>query len=158
MGGEFVKGFHEESDIPADFADGDVRCLRVDVDDRRWAGVPLLPAAGKQLGRGSIAVAFEDPDLLFRTRTAEFATIVIRCHRTKGVTIRFSSKVPGTQSEIRDVTMDFGYGHAFTESARGLRTADLRRPAGEPPLLPTTRRWRSWKILRPSSSTGASTG
>ena len=43
--------------------------------------------------------------------------VVIRVQPDEGVTIRFGSKVPGTQMEVRDVTMDFGYGHSFTESS-----------------------------------------
>ena len=31
--------------------------------------------------------------------------------------MRFGSKVPGTAMEVRDVTMDFAYGEAFTESS-----------------------------------------
>jgi len=31
--------------------------------------------------------------------------------------MRFGSKVPGNAMEVRDVTMDFGYGSSFTESS-----------------------------------------
>ena len=43
--------------------------------------------------------------------------IVIRVQPDEGMTIRLAAKVPGTQMEIRDVNMDFGYGHAFTEAS-----------------------------------------
>ena len=42
--------------------------------------------------------------------------IVIRVQPDEGMTIRFSAKVPGTQMEIRDVNMDFGYGHSSPKS------------------------------------------
>ena len=36
--------------------------------------------------------------------------LVIRVQPDEGVTMRFGSKVPGHAMEVRDVTMDFGYG------------------------------------------------
>jgi glucose-6-phosphate 1-dehydrogenase len=33
------------------------------------------------------------------------------------VTLKFGSKVPGSQMEVRDVAMDFLYGQSFTESS-----------------------------------------
>ena len=42
---------------------------------------------------------------------------MIRVQPDEGVTIRFGSKVPGAGMQVRDVTMDFGYGHAFTEAS-----------------------------------------
>ena len=157
QGGEFVKGFHEESDIPADSRTETFAALRVDINNRRWAGVPFYLRAGKRLGRRvtEIAVAFKkSPNLLFReTDNDEFGqnAIVIRIQPDEGVTIRFGSKVPGTQSEIRDVTMDFGYGHAFTESSpEAYERLIFDVLLGEPPLFPDHSEVElSWKILDP---------
>ena len=157
QGGEFVKGFHEESDIPADSRTETFAALRVDINNRRWAGVPFYLRAGKRLGRRvtEIAVAFKkSPNLLFRdTDHEEFGqnAIVIRIQPDEGVTIRFGSKVPGTQSEIRDVTMDFGYGHAFTESSpEAYERLIFDVLLGEPPLFPDhSEVEQSWKILDP---------
>ena len=43
---------------------------------------------------------------------------MIRVQPDEGVTIRFGSKVPGAGMQVRDVTMDFGYGHAFTYATK----------------------------------------
>jgi glucose-6-phosphate 1-dehydrogenase len=43
--------------------------------------------------------------------------LVIRVQPDEGVTMRFGSKVPGSSMEVRDVSMDFLYGEAFTESS-----------------------------------------
>ena len=129
----------------------------MDINNRRWAGVPFYLRAGKRLGRRvtEIAVAFKkSPNLLFRdTDHEEFGqnAIVIRIQPDEGVTIRFGSKVPGTQSEIRDVTMDFGYGHAFTESSpEAYERLIFDVLLGEPPLFPDhSEVEQSWKILDP---------
>ena len=42
---------------------------------------------------------------------------MVRVQPDEGVTLRFGSKVPGSAMEVRDVSMDFLYGEAFTESS-----------------------------------------
>ena len=97
---------------------------------------------------------FRSPNRLFTPHdTEEFGqnAVVIRIQPDEGVTIRFGSKVPGTQSEIRDVTMDFGYGHAFTEaSPEAYERLILDVLLGDPPLFPRHEEVElSWKILDP---------
>jgi glucose-6-phosphate 1-dehydrogenase len=41
----------------------------------------------------------------------------VRVQPDEGVTLRFGSKVPGSAMEVRDVSMDFLYGEAFTEAS-----------------------------------------
>ena len=43
--------------------------------------------------------------------------LVVRVQPDEGMTLRFGSKVPGSPMEVRDVSMDFLYGEAFTESS-----------------------------------------
>lgn len=157
QGGEEVKSFIEEDDIPEDSRTETFAALRLEVYNRRWSGVPFYLRAGKRLGRRvtEIAVIFKrSPDRLFSSHDAgEFGNnaIVIRIQPDEGVTIRFDSKVPGTQAEIRDVTMDFGYGHAFTESSpEAYERLILDVLLGEPPLFPHHEEVElSWKILDP---------
>jgi glucose-6-phosphate 1-dehydrogenase len=53
--------------------------------------------------------------------------------------------------QVRDVTMDFGYGHAFTEdSPEAYERLILDVLLGEPPLFPRQREVElSWQILDP---------
>ena len=73
--------------------------------------------------------------------------------------MRFGSKVPGTAMEVRDVTMDFGYGHAFTESSpEAYERLILDVLLGDPPLFPRHEEVElSWKILDPIEASGPST-
>ena len=157
QGGQHVKAFHQEQDIPADSRTETYAALRVDINNRRWAGVPFYLRAGKRLGRRvtEVAVQFKrSPNLLFGDNGHEDLgqnVIVIRIQPDEGVTIRLGSKVPGTQSEIRDVTMDFGYGHSFTESSpEAYERLILDVLLGEPPLFPNHEEVElSWRILDP---------
>ena len=65
--------------------------------------------------------------------------------------MRFGSKVPGAAMEVRDVTMDFGYGRAFTESSpEAYERLILDVLLGDPPLFPRHEEVElSWKILDP---------
>ncbi|MGB3764731.1 MAG: glucose-6-phosphate dehydrogenase, partial [Ornithinimicrobium sp.] len=69
----------------------------------------------------------------------------------EGVTVRFGSKVPGSQMEVRDVTMDFGYGASFTESSpEAYERLILDVLLGDPPLFPRHEEVDlSWRILDP---------
>lgn len=157
QGGEHVNGFFDENDIPADSRTETFAALKVSIANRRWEGTPFYLRAGKRLGRRvtEIAVVFKkSSDRLFgeseNPQVGQNA-IVIRVQPDEGMTIRFSAKVPGTQMEIRDVNMDFGYGHSFTEeSPEAYERLILDVLLGEPPLFPRHEEVElSWKILDP---------
>jgi glucose-6-phosphate 1-dehydrogenase len=157
QGGEKVVGYLEEKGIPATSTTETYAAIRVDVDTRRWAGVPFYLRTGKRLGHRvtEIAIVFKRaPHLPFEsTATEELGSnaLVIRVQPDEGVTLRFGAKVPGTQMEVRDVTMDFGYGHSFTESSpEAYERLILDVLLGDPPLFPSREEVDlSWKILDP---------
>ena len=62
--------------------------------------------------------------------------------------------------EVRDVTMDFGYGHAFTESSpEAYERLILDVLLGDPPLFPRHEEVElSWKILDPITQYWAENG
>ena len=134
-----------------------LEAVRVDDLENSYALGQFYLRAGKRLGRRvtEIAVLFKkSADRLFGKETEVPAgqnAIVIRVQPNEGMTIRFAAKVPGTQMEIRDVNMDFGYGHSFTEeSPEAYERLILDVLLGEPPLFPRHEEVElSWKILDP---------
>jgi glucose-6-phosphate 1-dehydrogenase len=156
-GGVKVPGYLQEEGISADSRTETYAAVRLDIDTRRWAGVPFYLRTGKRLGRRvtEVAVVFERaPHLPFEsTSTEELGqnALVVRVQPDEGVTMRFGSKVPGTAMEVRDVTMDFGYGHSFTEdSPEAYERLLLDVLLGDPPLFPRHEEVElSWQILDP---------
>ena len=156
-GGEKVKGYLEEDRIPPNSRTETYAAIRIDIDNRRWAGVPFYLRTGKRLARRvtEIALGFKRaPHLPFaETDTEElgYNSIVLRIQPDEGVTLRFGAKVPGTQMEIRDVNMDFAYGEAFTESSpEAYERLILDVLLGDPPLFPQHEEVElSWEILDP---------
>lgn len=143
QGGEKVRSYVEEDGVPSDSRTDTYAALRLGIQTRRWAGVPFYLRAGKRLGRrvSEVALEFRRPPFLpFSPEQAAGMgsnTLVIRIQPDEGVTFRFASKVPGAQMLLRDVTMDFGYGHAFTEYApEAYERLILDVLLGDPPLFP----------------------
>ncbi|RQP11896.1 MAG: glucose-6-phosphate dehydrogenase [Microbacteriaceae bacterium] len=157
QGGERVPGFLEEDGMNPQSVTETYAALKLEINTRRWAGVPFYLRAGKRLGRRvtEIAVVFKRaPQYLFaesQTSALGSNALVIRVQPDEGVTIRFGSKVPGAGMQVRDVTMDFGYGHAFTEaSPEAYERLILDVLLGDPPLFPRHEEVElSWKILDP---------
>ncbi|MFB7250877.1 glucose-6-phosphate dehydrogenase [Microbacterium sp. NPDC056234] len=157
QGGEQVNSFLGEEGMHPQSTTETYAAIKLEIATRRWAGVPFYLRTGKRLGRRvtEVAVVFKRaPEHLFgRSNAAELGqnALVIRVQPDEGVTIRFGSKVPGNGTNVRDVTMDFGYGHAFTEaSPEAYERLILDVLLGDPPLFPRHEEVElSWKILDP---------
>jgi glucose-6-phosphate 1-dehydrogenase len=166
QGGQKVPGLLEEEGFAKDSTTETYAAITLEVDTRRWAGVPFYLRTGKRLGRRvtEIAVMFKRaPHLPFdSTDTDELGqnALVVRVQPDEGVTIRFGSKVPGNTMEVRDVTMDFSYGHAFTESSpEAYERLILDVLLGEPSLFPGNEEVElSWEILDPVLKAWAQAG
>jgi glucose-6-phosphate 1-dehydrogenase len=157
QGGKKVGGYLQEEDISVDSRTETYAALRLDVGNRRWAGVPFYLRTGKRLGRRvtEVAVSFKRaPHLPFNEHATEglgHNALVMRIQPDEGVTLRFGAKVPGTAMELRDVNMDFAYGGAFVESSpEAYERLILDVLLGDPPLFPQHEEVElSWKILDP---------
>ncbi|MBM7775271.1 glucose-6-phosphate 1-dehydrogenase [Actinokineospora baliensis] len=157
QGGQKVPGLLEEAGFDKNSTTETYAAITLEVNTRRWAGVPFFLRTGKRLGRRvtEIAVVFKRaPHLPFDdTATEELGqnALVVRVQPDEGVTMRFGSKVPGNQMEVRDVSMDFSYGHAFTESSpEAYERLLLDVLLGEPSLFPVNEEVElSWEILDP---------
>ena len=146
QGAEEVVGYLEEDGVDPKSVTETFAAVTLEVDTRRWAGVPFYLRTGKRLGKRvtEIAVVFKRaPHLPFEhTATEELGqnAIVIRVQPDEGVTIRFGSKVPGRADggprrhdglRLRLVV--------HRGLARGVRTPHPRRAARRPAALPAAR-------------------
>ncbi len=165
-GGEQVGGFLDEHGIAPDSITETYAAIRLDIDNSRWQGTPFYLRAGKRLGRRvtEIALVFKKaPNAAFADAAGGDIgnnALVIRVQPDEGVTLRFGSKVPGPNMEVRDVTMDFGYGNSFTQaSPEAYERLILDVLLGDPPLFPRHEEVaQSWKILDPITAHWATQG
>ena len=157
QGSEKVIGLLEEDGFSKDSITETFAAITVEIDTRRWAGVPFFLRTGKRLPRRvtEVALVFKRaPHLPFdATMTEELGknALVIRVQPDEGITTRFGSKVPGHAMEVRDVNMDFSYGSSFAEdSPEAYERLILDVLLGEPSLFPVNAEVElSWKILDP---------
>ncbi|GAB3697331.1 glucose-6-phosphate dehydrogenase [Mariniluteicoccus flavus] len=165
-GGVKVNGYLQEDGIDPKSITETYAAVRLDIDNRRWAGVPFYLRTGKRLARRvtEVALGFKQaPHLPFTdTDTEDLGrnALVMRIQPDEGITLQFGAKVPGTQMEIRQVNMDFAYGGSFTESSpEAYERLILDVLLGDPPLFPQREEVElSWQILDPVLNHWADTG
>jgi glucose-6-phosphate 1-dehydrogenase len=157
LAGQRVPGYLDEKDVPKDSTTETYAAVRLGIETRRWGGVPFYLRTGKRLPRRvtEIAVLFKRaPHLPFTaTDTVELGhnQLVVRVQPDEGVTLRFGSKVPGSAMEVRDVSMDFLYGAAFTEtSPEAYERLILDVLLGDQTLFPRDAEVdASWRVIDP---------
>ena len=166
LAGERVSGYQDEEGVAEGSTTETYAAVRLDVDTRRWAGVPFYLRTGKRLPRRvtEIGIVFKKaPHLPFsQSDTEELGSnqLVVRVQPDEGVTLRFGSKVPGTTMEVRDVAMDFLYGEAFTEnSPEAYERLLLDVLLGDAALFPRNEEVEaSWRIIDPIEELWAGDG
>jgi glucose-6-phosphate 1-dehydrogenase len=117
--GKEVPGYLEEEGVPDDSKTETFAALRLEVDNWRWAGVPIYMRTGKRLARKvtEIAVTLKPvPHLAFEAAGSvgvQPNQLVMTMQPNEGVSLSLGAKIPGTRMRIRPVNMEFLYGTAF---------------------------------------------
>jgi glucose-6-phosphate 1-dehydrogenase len=117
--GKPVPGYLEEEGIADDSRTETYAALRLEVDNWRWAGVPIYLRTGKRLARKvtEIAVTLKPvPHLAFEAAGSvgvQPNQLVMAVQPNEGVSLSLGAKIPGTRMRIRPVNMEFLYGTAF---------------------------------------------
>jgi glucose-6-phosphate 1-dehydrogenase len=118
-GGEPVPGYLEEDGVPPDSTTETYVALRLEVDNWRWAGIPIYLRTGKRLARKvtEIAVTLKPvPHLAFEAEGSvgvQPNQLILTMQPNEGVSLSLGAKIPGTRLRIRPVNMEFLYGTTF---------------------------------------------
>jgi glucose-6-phosphate 1-dehydrogenase len=117
--GREVPGYLDEEGVPGDSRTETYVALRLEVDNWRWAGVPIYLRTGKRLARKitEIAVQLQPvPHLAFQAEGSigvQPNLLIMTMQPNEGVSLSLGAKIPGTRMRIRPVNMEFLYGTAF---------------------------------------------
>jgi glucose-6-phosphate 1-dehydrogenase len=117
--GKEAVGYLDEEGVPESSATETYVGLRLEVDNWRWAGVPIYLRTGKRLARKvtEIAVTLKPvPHLAFQAQGSvgvQPNQIILTVQPNEGVSISLGAKIPGTRMRIRPVNMEFLYGTSF---------------------------------------------
>jgi len=118
-GGEEVRGYLEEDDVPGDSQTETYAALRLEVHNWRWAGVPIVLRTGKRLARKVTEIAVQlkpVPHLAFQSKGSvgvQPNQLILTMQPNEGVSLSLGAKIPGSRMRIRPVNMEFLYGTAF---------------------------------------------
>jgi glucose-6-phosphate 1-dehydrogenase len=157
VGGQQVPGYLEEADVPKDSTTETFAALRLEVDNWRWAGVPIYLRTGKRLARKitEIAVTLKPvPHLAFEQQGSvgvQPNQLIMTMQPNEGVSISIGAKIPGTRMRIRPVNMEFLYGTAFlSQSPEAYERLILDAMRGEATLFTRVDEVEAqWRIIDP---------
>jgi glucose-6-phosphate 1-dehydrogenase len=117
--GKEVPGYLDEEGVPDDSRTETYVALRLEVDNWRWAGVPIYVRTGKRLARKVTEIAVQlkpVPHLAFQAEGSvgvQPNQLIMTMQPNEGVSLSLGAKIPGTRMRIRPVNMEFLYGTAF---------------------------------------------
>jgi glucose-6-phosphate 1-dehydrogenase len=115
--GKAVPGYRQESNVSPTSTVETFVAMRIEIDNWRFAGVPIFIRAGKRLTKRmtEISVHFKHVPhaLLGQGGPVDPDVLAIRIQPDEGIGLRFVAKVPGPAMTLRPVTMDFRYGSTF---------------------------------------------
>jgi glucose-6-phosphate 1-dehydrogenase len=113
------EGYRAEEGVDPQSTTETFFAVKLVVDNWRWAGVPFYLRTGKRLPAqaSEIAIQFQTvPHLLFKKTAVEELEpnqLVIRIQPDEGCSLKFGTKVPGQEVEVRSVEMEFDYESDF---------------------------------------------
>jgi glucose-6-phosphate 1-dehydrogenase len=157
-----VPGYRQEPEVNPQSETETFVAAKLTVDDWRWSDIPFYLRVGKRLPKRAteIAIQFKEvPHRLFRESTTdpEANLLAIRIQPDEGIMLRFGAKVPGLGIDIRNVTMDFTYGSAFSvDSPDAYETLILDALLGDASLFTRADEVEeAWSIVDPIISAWA---
>ena len=115
INGRPVAGYLEEEGVAPDSSTETYVTMQLEVDNWRWAGVPIFIRAGKRLPKRitEIAILFKKaPGFLFGSEVSP-NVLAIQVQPDEGISLKVGAKPPGIRMRIHDVKMDFSYAPWF---------------------------------------------
>ncbi|QHI70754.1 glucose-6-phosphate dehydrogenase [Tichowtungia aerotolerans] len=120
--GDDINAFREEDRVSPDSQTETFVALRMEINNWRWAGVPIYLRTGKRMSKKTteIAVQFRIPAMqLFQHVACEGDvcdltgvkpnTLIFRIQPDEGIFLQVSAKRPSMQLVVESVDMDFSY-------------------------------------------------
>jgi glucose-6-phosphate 1-dehydrogenase len=144
-GDQPVKGYREEDRVDPQSQTETFTAVKLELENWRWAGVPFYLRAGKRLAKRvtEVTIQFKQPPQLLFNRLGQGPCkeiqpnlLTMRIQPDEGISLRFGAKVPGPETNVCPVVMDFRYATAFgVNSANGYERLLLDAMLGDQTLF-----------------------
>jgi glucose-6-phosphate 1-dehydrogenase len=117
IGGEGVKGYLQEDNIPTGSATETFVALKAHINNWRWANVPIFLRTGKRMAerRSDIVIEFADtPFSIFPdSPRAAVNRLLIRLQPEEHIELQMMAKEPGSGMRLKPATLKLDLGSAF---------------------------------------------
>jgi glucose-6-phosphate 1-dehydrogenase len=160
--GKAVSGYRDEPNVSKASNVETFCAMRLEVDNWRFAGVPIFIRAGKRLTKRITEISVHFKNVPHQLLTNHGVTgpaadpidpdvLAIRIQPDEGIGLRFMAKVPGPSMTLRPVTMDFRYGSTFGGSGpEAYERLILDSMLGDPTLFARADEVSAaWKFVTP---------
>ena len=158
INGHEVPGYREEEKVPPDSDVETYVAARVEIENWRWAGVPIFLRTGKRLPfkATAIEIAFKDVPRSYFGGTAPAGlrpnSLALNIQPKEEINFSFVAKVPGPSINVKPVTMTFKYeGNFSAEPAEAYQRLIHDAMAGDATLFVRSDSVeRAWRIVQPA--------
>jgi glucose-6-phosphate 1-dehydrogenase len=155
--GREVPGYREEEKVPPDSDVETYVAARVEIENWRWAGVPIFLRTGKRLPfkATEIEIAFKDVPRSYFGETAPEGlrpnSLKLCIQPEEEINFSFVAKVPGPSISVKPVTMTFNYDENFSaEPAEAYERLIHDAMAGDATLFVRADSVElAWRIVQP---------
>ncbi|MEE2639140.1 MAG: glucose-6-phosphate dehydrogenase [Planctomycetota bacterium] len=112
-------GYTDEKGVPDESRTATFAAVRMHIENWRWNGVPFYLCSGKGLEKRltQIVIEFQDPPtLLFSDGPKEKwenNRLVIRIQPDEGIRMRFTTKVPDAEMDLKTTDFEFDFSDEF---------------------------------------------
>jgi glucose-6-phosphate 1-dehydrogenase len=164
--GKRVEGYLAEPGVATDSMTETFVALELEIDNWRWAGVPIFLRAGKRMAKRvtEISIHFRHvPHRLFQGEDVAKVKpniLSFQIQPEEGISFKISSKPPGPRVRVQSVNMDFNYGSSFgVEPPEAYERLLLDAMRGDATLFTRDDEIEeAWSILQPIFDSWRQTG
>ncbi len=164
--GKQVPAYRQEPGVSPNSTTETFVAMKLNVDNWRWANVPIYVRTGKRLPARVTEVAMQFqrvPHLSFSSKLSRDLRpdmLILRIQPDEGVSLNFGVKVPGPEFKLQSVSMDFSYSDVFPEPpADAYERLILDALIGDATLFIRSDEVRqAWRIVEPIQKSWADNG
>jgi glucose-6-phosphate 1-dehydrogenase len=124
VGDEKAIGYRQEDRVNPESTTETFAAMKLQIENWRWAGVPIYIRAGKRLAKRvtEVTVVFKQPPLhLFKSNDPKGQVkeniLKMRIQPDEGISLTFGAKIPGPTTNVKRVDMHFSYADTFGKSS-----------------------------------------
>ncbi len=155
--GEPVPGYRDEEGVDPHSTTETYVATRLQVDNWRWADVPMYVRTGKRLAKRAteVSTVFQRPPHLpfagALSRGLHADVLTLRIQPDEGISLSFGAKIPGPGFRVRSVSMNFSYNDVFPgQTVDAYERLLLDAMIGDPMLfIRTDEVEQAWMIVSP---------